>query len=305
MKLHSRTIIQVIVTLLLAVTMMLLSGCILEIIQPDTVKAGQPFEALVKIDPEITGTYPIYIGIQLPSDWQVIGSPIYTDGLIGSFTYSPTAIASLDAQFGTLTGTTWWAGAGPSIPVTGGLTVTIQANLQSSIVASGVYTLYYVDGIYTDTLTWRVVNNRPITVTAITYLTYIPLVLKNYPSDNTTPTATPTRTPTPSPTFTPTPGIVPNPGLWSGQSAQSDIIIFEVTSDSSTISQFSTMILCSGTYYIKYFYNIPIVNGSFHSIQSSNEITGTFTSATNVFGIYRIYHSSNCTRNGTAWVATP
>ena len=184
MKVYSRTIGQIIVTLFMAVAMMILNGCILEVIQPDTVEAGQPFEVLIKIDPEITGTYPIYIGILSPSDWQVIGSPIYTDGLTGTFTYSPTTIASLESEFGTLTGTTWWVGVGPSIPVTGGLTVTIQANLQSSIVASGVYSLAYVDGIYTDTLTWHQFPTvYPITVTASSTalsgtLQYLPIIFK-------------------------------------------------------------------------------------------------------------------------------
>lgn len=184
-KTYSRIITQISVVLFLAGAMVTLSSCILEIIQPDTVEAGQPFETLLKIDPNITGTYPIYIGIQLPVDWQLIDSPIYTDGLTGSFTYSPTAIASLDAQFGTLTGTTWWAGVGPSVPLTGtvasGQLVYVQAKLRSSIVASGVYTLSYVDAIYTDTLTWNeeTLWHLPITITAFSgTLQYLPIVMK-------------------------------------------------------------------------------------------------------------------------------
>jgi hypothetical protein len=137
------------------------------VIHPDTVDAGQPFDVLIVTRPGFTGTRPIYLGMQLPSDWQVLGSPHYTAGLSGTFTYSPTAITSLETEFGSLTGTTWWAGAGPSLAITGGLTLSIQANLQSSLASSGVYTPHYIYGVYSDTLNW--VNtpiSSPITVTA-------------------------------------------------------------------------------------------------------------------------------------------
>lgn len=181
MKQQLRIYTQISATFLLAGILLLFSGCILEVLQPTLVDAGKPFEVLIRIDPQATGTYTLYLGIRLPSDWQVLDTPRYTEGLTGAFTYDPTAIPSLETQFGVLTDTIWWAGFGPSIPVTNGLTVTIQARVQSSITARGVYTLFYADGIYTDTLVWRdsdYLHEHPITVTVLSEFLYLPLAIQ-------------------------------------------------------------------------------------------------------------------------------
>ncbi|MBN2002808.1 MAG: hypothetical protein JXA21_05580 [Anaerolineae bacterium] len=183
MKLHCHSVTRIMIALLLAGALLILSGCILDVIQPETADAGQPFQALVKIDPEVTGTYPIYMGVRMPSDWQMVGAPVYTDGLTGTLTYSPTAVALLEEEYGIVTGTTWWAGAGPSIPVTKGVTVTIQAEIESSIHASGVYTLVYADGVHTgSTIIWHdsdYLSWRPITITAYSgTFQYLPVIIR-------------------------------------------------------------------------------------------------------------------------------
>ncbi len=161
MKTYLPRIAKIIVVAALVTTMAMLSSCIFQVTQPESALSGQSFTADIDVYSEITDTYQLYLGIRLPVDWQIVKSPVYTEELTGDFIYSPTIVSSLDSTFGTIPNTVWWGGVGPKTLLTGGTKYKIVTTLQSNISASGVYTLAYVDGIYTDTLQWRELFTAP------------------------------------------------------------------------------------------------------------------------------------------------
>lgn len=176
MNRSARSIIQVVYVLSLTSIMLMLTGCILEVIQPESVSPGETFGAEIKIMSSITGTHALYLGIRLPTDWEIVADPVYADG--STFTYSPTVVSSLMTHFEPIPNTTWWGWVGPDVEiVTGNETYIPWVLIRPTLVASGVYTLNYVDGIYTDTLTWSEVSLITMTVTA-DKVVYLPIVTK-------------------------------------------------------------------------------------------------------------------------------
>ncbi len=185
MKYIRRRSLQVMVAFILAAVGIGVSGCIIEIIQPATAVGGQPIVTRLIIDPEVTGTYRLYLGVELPNGWEVVGQPAYTDGLSGQFVYSPTAVSTLDSEFGTASGSFWGAWMGPPVALAGGVPVSTVLTLRSSVAATGVYSITYVDGVYTDTLTWSFPLSSLITMMAQAVPTgsqvlYLPMVLKEF-----------------------------------------------------------------------------------------------------------------------------
>jgi hypothetical protein len=171
----------------------------------------------------------------------------------------------------------------------------------------------------THTPTATAATPTPTSTTATSGGKYLPVVLRNYPLGPTptpTMTATPgpaTPTATPSPTAT-TPSIVPKDGEWSGKNDHGRTVSFTVSSNGTSIPQFTLQVgwngACGGVSYTSnYFYDITINNLAFSKTSGSNKITGTFSGATTASGTYdavlETYYPSYCkaTRSGT-WTAT-
>jgi hypothetical protein len=144
--------IQIISVFLLAGVLVVLSGCIVAVIQPDSAVAGQTIVAKVLMEPDQDvppdTTYPLCLGVRLPYGWHVIGNPTYSGGPTGTLTYDPYVTSDLDTQLGVISNTLWWGGSGPEEYWTPEVTVTAIITIQTSITASGTYTLDYVAGSY-------------------------------------------------------------------------------------------------------------------------------------------------------------
>jgi hypothetical protein len=147
-----RRAIHIISVFLLAGVLVVLSGCIVAVIQPDSAVAGQTIVAKVLMEPDQDvppdTTYPLCLGVRLPYGWHVIGNPTYSGGPTGTLTYDPYVTSDLDTQLGVISNTLWWGGSGPEEYWTPEVTVTAIITIQTSITASGTYTLDYVAGSY-------------------------------------------------------------------------------------------------------------------------------------------------------------
>lgn len=141
----------------------------------------------------------------------------------------------------------------------------------------------------------------------------LPLILVGWPLPTPTPTNTPpptnTSTPSPTPTVTPTPsptvpGSGPQDGEWQGLTSQNQTIKFSVTNGGKLIPKMELRILyggrCGINYATKYWYDIPVQNGSFSKKASDgSEITGAFGTTIAVNGtwkeVFATYYPSYCT----------
>jgi hypothetical protein len=178
---QQRRVIQIISVFLLAGGMLVLAGCIVDVIQPDSAMAGETFEAEALIGPSDDPwgtTHPLYLGIRLPRGWNVVGNPTYSGGPTGTVVYSPAIVSELETQFGVISDTIWWGGAGPREHWSAQVTVTAIIKIRTSVMASGAYTLSYVGGTDTEPPTWGAVVSKSIAITpAAVYSTYLPVIL--------------------------------------------------------------------------------------------------------------------------------
>jgi hypothetical protein len=183
-----RRTIHIISVFLLVGVMVVLSGCIVAVIQPDSVVAGQTIVAKVLMEPNPDvlpdTTYPLCLGVRLPYGWHVIGNPTYSGGPTGTLTYEPYATSDLDTQLGIISNTLWWGGSGPGEYWTPEVTVTAIITIQTSITASSTYTLNYVAGYYevadetalsTRQYYWSDVVSKSITM--FDNIVYLPIIL--------------------------------------------------------------------------------------------------------------------------------